>query len=1036
MIIADLHIHSKYSRATSRECTPEHLDLWARRKGIQLIGTGDFTHPAWRGELAQKLVRDDGGFYVLRDTLRLPGEPKDAKTPRFVLSGEISSIYKKDGRVRKVHNVIILPDLEQAQRLAARLEKIGNLHSDGRPILGLDSRDLLEITLDTSPDAIFIPAHIWTPHFSMFGAFSGFDTIEQCFGDMTPHIHALETGLSSDPPMNWRLSALDGYTLVSNSDAHSPQKLGREANLLDIEPEYAALAGALGEKAEGFCGTIEFFPEQGKYHYDGHRSCRQCLTPEQTLEANGRCPVCGGKITVGVLHRVEQLADRPEGFRPPCAKRFEQIVPLPEIIAASTGYSPACARVQTCYESMLSGLGDEFTILLKTPVEDIEKAAGPYVAQGVLRMRKRRIGLSPGYDGEFGKIEVFAPGELDAMAGQTCLFEGAISPKKKREKTPRTPKKGGAKRGRDNDAIVAAVPNEGQSAAIAAACARVAVAAGPGTGKTQTLALRISKLIDDGAKPSAITAVTFTNQAARELRERLERKCGKRASRAIHAGTFHSICLELLSARDKIELIDEYDALTVAGEVCGELKLSVSPRQLLEDISRVKNGAEPVRELLPEANALYRERLEEYGVCDYDDLLTGALALCGNGLTKREQARFEHLLVDEFQDVSDLQYRLIEAWAKHACSVFVIGDPDQSIYGFRGASPETFSRFADSGAAVYRLDKNYRSTPEILRCAEAVIKNNAPVLNISRSLNAQRKSARAVCLVRCESEFAQAVFIAKQISRMVGGIDMATAQNTATGRGFGDFAVLYRTHRQSQILEKCLSVEGIPYIVSGRDKLLGSPDVRAALRFFKTVSLMRAEKSGEAREALANAAAGNRFGASIPKQWVCLAKSYAESSASEKPCDALQRWMTDTGRDSEDMRRLCGMGVFYDSMEEFLSGLTLSGESDARRSATRRYNADSVRLYTLHGAKGLEFPVTFLCGVRRGLLPLEGASYKTELEEERRLFYVGITRARDELFLLCDGELSPFVAALPDGTLDEQSAAAYRRDAQPEQLCF
>lgn len=264
MLIADLHIHSKYSRATSHDCEPEMLDLWARRKGIGLVGTGDFTHPAWRAELLDKLQPAEDGLYTLRESLRLADKTAGKyDAPRFVVTGEISSIYKKNGKTRKVHNLILLPGLEAAERLSQKLEAIGNIHSDGRPILGLDSRDLLEITLDTCPEAVFIPAHIWTPHFSLFGAFSGFDAIEECFEDLTPYIHALETGLSSDPPMNWRISALDGYALISNSDAHSPAKLGREANLLDIEPSYAGLSDALqGRSPAALTGTLEFFPRR------------------------------------------------------------------------------------------------------------------------------------------------------------------------------------------------------------------------------------------------------------------------------------------------------------------------------------------------------------------------------------------------------------------------------------------------------------------------------------------------------------------------------------------------------------------------------------------------------------------------------------------------------------------------------------------------------------------------------------------------------------------------------------------------------
>ena len=411
MLIADLHIHSKYSRATSHDCEPEMLDLWARRKGIGLVGTGDFTHPAWRAELLDKLQPAEDGLYTLRESLRLADKTAGKyDAPRFVVTGEISSIYKKNGKTRKVHNLILLPGLEAAERLSQKLEAIGNIHSDGRPILGLDSRDLLEITLDTCPEAVFIPAHIWTPHFSLFGAFSGFDAIEECFEDLTPYIHALETGLSSDPPMNWRISALDGYALISNSDAHSPAKLGREANLLDIEPSYAGLSDALqGRSPAALTGTLEFFPEEGKYHWDGHRACGLCLEPGETEACGGRCPVCGKKITIGVQHRVEQLADRPEGFSLPGARPFESLVPLPDVIAASTGLSASGLKVAARYQALLEKLGPEFYILRQAPLEDIRRAAGPCVEEGIRRLRCGQVSRTPGFDGQYGTVQLLSP---------------------------------------------------------------------------------------------------------------------------------------------------------------------------------------------------------------------------------------------------------------------------------------------------------------------------------------------------------------------------------------------------------------------------------------------------------------------------------------------------------------------------------------------------------------------------------------------------------------------------------------------------
>ena len=406
-MIADLHIHSRFSMATSKEGTPENLDFWARKKGISLIGTGDFTHPVWREELKERLVSEGNGLYRLKDAYvkeesrKFPGEGT-----RFVVSGEISSIYKKNGKTRKVHNVILLPSLEAADAMAQRLEKIGNIHSDGRPILGLDSHDLLEMMLDVCPEGILIPAHIWTPHFSVLGAKSGFDSVEECFEELAPYIHALETGLSSDPAMNWRISKLDRYQLVSNSDAHSPSKLGREANLLDIDCSYEGLYRAI-QTGEGLEGTVEFFPEEGKYHFDGHRKCSVSLSPVEAERLGGICPVCGKKLTMGVDHRVEQLADRAEGFVKKDGKKYESLVPLPEVISTCMGYSAASKKVPGCFEQMIQTLGTEFDILRNVPSEDIKSCAGERIAEGIENVRTGNVKRIPGYDGEYGKIELF-----------------------------------------------------------------------------------------------------------------------------------------------------------------------------------------------------------------------------------------------------------------------------------------------------------------------------------------------------------------------------------------------------------------------------------------------------------------------------------------------------------------------------------------------------------------------------------------------------------------------------------------------------
>lgn len=1051
MRIADLHIHSKYSRATSRDCVPDALDFWARRKGISLVGTGDFTHPAWRAELAQALTPAEEGLYTLRRELLRPDSCRpQGEDPRFVVSGEISTIYKKNGKVRKIHSLILLPSLEAAEVLSHRLEAIGNIHSDGRPILGLDCRDLLEITLEAAPEAVFIPAHIWTPHFSLFGAFSGFDTIEECFGDLTGHIHALETGLSSDPPMNWRLSALDQYHLVSHSDAHSPQKLGREADLLETDLSYSALARAL-ETGEGLAGTVEFFPEEGKYHYDGHRNCHQCLSPAQAEELGGKCPVCAKKLTTGVLHRVEQLADRPEGYQKPDAPRFERLAPLPEVIAASLGGRPENRENQRRYEDLLRQLGPEFHILRETPVEDIEAVAGPCVAEGVRRLRAGEVQWQPGYDGEYGTMTLLTESEREALSGQASLF--GVEPVKKVPKKKR-PASHTVHRGKEETEVKTAFsPNEQQRAAIESSRHTVAVIAGPGTGKTGTLTDRVAHLIQSGqAKAGEITAVTFTNKAAGELRERLTAKLGKRKAGEVTIGTFHAICLTLLEeAGERSRLGGAYECLELAGRVIRALGVKCSPADLLEAVSSRKNGLalgeEP--EGMEGACTFYMRQLNEAGLMDFDDLLLQALAL-SEAVRGPAQRRFRHLLVDEFQDCNDIQYRLVRAWSRGGESLFVIGDPDQSIYAFRGADPSCFGRLrADfPGVEKITLVQNYRSTPEILATALPVIGHNG---GVPRVLTPTRPSGPPVRLLTADSERSEAIFIAKEINRLVGGADMLSAQAAGAESGkysFSDIAVCCRTRRQGRLVEQCLRRDDIPCLVVGKDDALNDPMVRGVLCFFRLLlepedtlalegclrlvwdcpaDLVRAvadtwsRAGGPAERRLL---AVKEVYAQVGKlrRWLELSERFAPRVEREKPWKLLEEWGQGAGcTGSEVLEELHNTAVFYRDMPALLLGLTLGGEGDLRRRAGQDYASGAVHLMTFHASKGLEFPVVFLCGLRKGMLPLESARRPGDVEEERRLFYVGMTRAREELILLTSGEPSPFLEELPDSVQRAQA---------------
>ncbi len=405
--IADLHIHSKYSRATSKEMSPGSIWKWAQLKGITVIGTGDFTHPEWLKELQEKLEPAGNGLFRLKKHFQGDEVPGSCRADvSFMLSAEISCIYKKNDRTRKVHSLLFVPDFIDAVNISSALSKIGNIKSDGRPILGLDAKELLKIAQQESPESLYVPAHAWTPHFSVFGAASGFDSLEECFDELTPSIHAIETGLSSDPPMNRRLSALDDITLISNSDAHSPAKTGREANIFDTDISYASMMDALKTR-KGFKGTIEFFPEEGKYHYDGHRACSTSFKPKETISHNYLCPVCGKKVTVGVMHRVKKLADREEGYKREGEPGFHSIIPLAEIISETLKVGVNSKKVQNAYHELLNSLGNEFRILMDIPLSDIEKASSPILREAIARVRKGDVHIAPGYDGEYGKIKIF-----------------------------------------------------------------------------------------------------------------------------------------------------------------------------------------------------------------------------------------------------------------------------------------------------------------------------------------------------------------------------------------------------------------------------------------------------------------------------------------------------------------------------------------------------------------------------------------------------------------------------------------------------
>ena len=513
LFYADLHIHSKYSRATSKNCNLEELAIWAQKKGLSVISTGDFTHPAWFEEIKEKLIPAGNGVFRLRPDIE-KNILKSNSHVYFILSVEISTIYKKGDKTRKVHHVVFSPDIDSAQNFRQKLAAIGNINSDGRPILGLDSRNLLETVLESGEGSYIIPAHIWTPWFSVLGSKSGFDSIDECYEDLAEHIFAVETGLSSDPEMNWHVSSLDKYRLVSNSDAHSPSKLAREATVFDTEPDYFSMMNAL-KTGDGYVGTVEFFPEEGKYHDDGHRKCNICLTPSETKKLNGICPVCGKPLTIGVANRVYELSDRKgDVIPPPTAGKVISLVPLPEILSEIMQVGPSSKSVTAEYENLINKLGPELSILTSVPVEEIEKVHSHILAEGVSRLRKGQVIRQSGYDGEYGIIKLFNEDEIVKKNSVNLKLDiniPDVSKNTKANSKNSVNTKEYSLNNFDNINIVKAVKektaksetikttklDEYQLSAVENTAKKLLITAGPGSGKTTVLTKRIAYLIKE-----------------------------------------------------------------------------------------------------------------------------------------------------------------------------------------------------------------------------------------------------------------------------------------------------------------------------------------------------------------------------------------------------------------------------------------------------------------------------------------------------------------------------------------------------------
>jgi DNA helicase-2/ATP-dependent DNA helicase PcrA len=1034
-ISADLHIHSHYSRATSPKLSPPWLDRWARIKGISLLGTGDCTHARWLEELREQLDDGEEGFYLLKKEVRRafgsgpaleeglpePGEGTGGSLgdPRFVLTGEISTIYKKGDRTRKIHHLIILPGFRAAAAFNAKLERIGNIASDGRPILGIDSRDLLGLLLEADERSILIPAHIWTPWFSVLGAKSGFDSVEECYGDLSSFITAIETGLSSNPPMNWAVPGLDSYSIVSNSDAHSPDKLGREATLFEMDMSYTSLRAALAPDSGGerkITGTVEFFPQEGKYHYDGHRKCGVRLDPGEAAEAGGLCPVCGKALTRGVMSRVLELAGRPVDEAAACPPGSEgtnrrpyfSLIPLKELLGEILETGAGSKKVEAAYNSLIEKGGSEFSLLM-----DAEKGylarlkvpgvSGELLVEAVTRMRSGEVSVSPGCDGEYGAVRVFAgavPAESEGgLFGELprtlpVRKEAVI---KKSELKPGTGDSPAPAEDFSPAEKRSFTPDPAQAEAASYNGKQALIIAGPGTGKTAVLAASIVRLIGEGTDPASILAVSFTVKAAAELKERIRRFSG---DVAVTVATFHSFCCSVLREQhgaaglaEDFGILGEEEREALLREVCssGESgKGRKKVRRLGDYIEERKRflllpgetsscfGAAECPKPDPGLEGLYgeyRRRLRERGLLDFDDLVAGTVRLLASRkkILDFYRQKLRYVFVDEYQDINFAQYALIRLLAPPAevspetqaasitPSLRVIGDPNQAIYGFRGSDKRFIDRFLEDypGARRFELTRSFRCAGPIIRAAGRLTGTSLQAADKLGGVGAK------LYRTGYPTAASEAEGIARTIAALIGGTSFFAMDSGAVGSGSesgaspGDCAVLVRTAALTEPVAKAMKDHGIPFETAGRSVWWEEEPVKTLLDYLRK---KRAVPEIPAKPP----------GAEIRDAWAALFR----------------------GDFSGPVKELLALAEIFGDLPSLLDGLSCSSAEGAPG-----IREEGVKIMTIHASKGLEFDHVFAAGLEEGIVPLTLYGREADIEEERRLLYVAMTRARRGLWL-------------------------------------
>ena len=929
--------------------------------------------------------------------------------------------------------------------------------------------------LETDDRAFLVPAHIWTPWFSLFGSKSGFNAVEECFGDLSGHIFAMETGLSSDPDMNWLWSHLDRFRLLSNSDAHSGEKLGREANLFSGERSYDGVLRALTGKGVGakFLGTLEFFPEEGKYHLDGHRACGVVLEPRETLARQGVCPVCGKPLTVGVLSRVLELADRAEPKQPSGQPGFSSLIPLNEILAELLGCGPATKKVMEAYARVVARCGSELTALLDTSPADLDRVQ-PLLGKAVDRMRQGRVFRQPGYDGQFGVIKVFSEAERRELVRGGLL----VAPTKRRKKNqPETELPLEAPSAAPGPQAAPAA-NPAQLAAAQAGLqpsgprAPALVLAGPGTGKTFTLMQRVRCALESGAAPESVLAVTFTRRAAAELWERLARVLDADAAGRPKADTLHGLAYEVWkqSWGEVPTILDENAAKKLFAEAAGPQFSGAKLTQAWKTVSlareRGTNAATavtpPELEDQPELSAAlhaYAKTKESWNLVDYTDLLVFWLEQIEASIY---QSPFVHVLVDEVQDMTPLQLALTTLLPAPAspppgkpdadksgadgpgsdtsgAGFFAIGDPNQSIYGFRGAQPDVlkYLRALWPNLRVVGLSDNYRSAQAVLDLAAPLAAPLAEPLAADGNeagparLTARQDIPAQISLFTAPTDASEASWVGEQVRSLLGSTSSTLQDhNDEESLSPGDIAILVRFARLAEPIRRTLDRLGLPVSVPEAEGFWHEPRVArilaAAGRF---LGMARTEVEGE------------DDGLELPDK--VLARGPLGLSAYLQDIPPFDRffWKSDA------FAKLTKAFNAHNGWIGLLNHVHLMSASELVKA-----KAETVQIMSIHAAKGLEFQAVFLPALEDGVLPFFGPDFfagKTtgmtvDEDEERRLLYVGLTRAKRQLYLshasrrsLYGRELrlppSRFVARLDQGLI-QRSKLVSRTKRQEQQL--